>query len=464
MVSFFILINNNSEACTIFYSNDGKNVFAGNNEDFLNDRDPEVWFCPSSKGEYGYAQWGFKYSIFKAKWIPQGGMNEKGLFMDGTAVVETENLKEKGKKNTGRFFFNSILKKCATVDDVISLLENYNIKHLEKGQIFIVDKTGDFAIIDNNKITRRSSENYKVVTNFRASNPSLGGYPCKRFSKATKLLNQNNIASIDNFENILNSVHQSDKMYSTIYSTIGDLKNGELYIYNFHNYEKSYKINLSDELKKGKHRFYLKDLFPERISPLLIEKYNNSGFEVAYKTLLELKGNSDYSISISELDFFAQNLKRDKKLDEALKVYDFMQKQYPKSSRPFEMKGLINLTNNNFNVAIENFQKAIEINPNCEFATHVIQQLNSPLKEANTKFSLKGFDDANCVTIIMNTDGWEDFMHFMYKDGKQWTYNINLEKGKYEYIFRVDGKYVLDPSNNNYKEYSSSKVNILEIP
>ncbi|PLX19736.1 MAG: hypothetical protein C0599_10385, partial [Salinivirgaceae bacterium] len=87
-VLMFQLLQSNLIACTIIVSDDGENVYVGNNEDFLNDIKSKIWFEPATAKKYGAAYWGFNYFPFKAQRIPQGGMNEHGLFFDKTSVPE----------------------------------------------------------------------------------------------------------------------------------------------------------------------------------------------------------------------------------------------------------------------------------------------------------------------------------------------------------------------------------------
>jgi tetratricopeptide (TPR) repeat protein len=464
LMTISLLINQKVKSCTVFYSNDGENVFAGNNEDFRNNRKSEIWFTKAQKGEYGCVFWGYKYSILKAQWIPQGGMNEKGLFMDATSVREIEILSDEDKKNAGPFFLHKILKECATVDEVVNLLGNYNLKHVDNGQIFIADKSGDYAIIDNNKITRKSDMDYCVITNFRISSPKvgLGRYPCIRHEKVNKMLDANPEASYSNFEKMLKSVQLTGPTHSTLYSTICDLKKGEIKLYQFHDFENPIKFNLSEELKKGNHKFFIADLFPQRISSVLLETNNNGGFEAAYNQLVQFDKEKKYNVCESEMFFFAENLIWQNQVKEAFKVYQFALSKYPNSDVLLWKTGLGYLQKGDSDIAVSYFKKAYKINSFNEKVERLIEQIENPVKEANTVFRLKGYEDAKIVTVRMNTDNWEDYMHIMHKKGDEWVYNTDLNKGTYEYCFMVDGGYVPDPNNPNTKLFSNTVVFILE--
>ncbi|MBC8357344.1 MAG: site-specific integrase [Candidatus Aminicenantes bacterium] len=62
--------------------------------------------------------------------------------------------------------------------------------------------------------------------------------------------------------NVLFSATHAEGNYPTTYSNIYDLKNGEVYVYNFHNFEDVVKLNLKEELKKGKRIQKVSFLFP----------------------------------------------------------------------------------------------------------------------------------------------------------------------------------------------------------
>ncbi len=456
-------MNQKIEACIVFCSDDGANVFVGNGEDFLNDRKVEIWFKKTEEKKYGRLFWGFNYNIIPVKWIPQGGMNDQGLFIDGTAVNEVEILKDNNKKNKYFNITEMVLSQCSTVEEALQLLSNYNLIHYNKCQIFIADKTGDYAIIESNFISRKSDNNYSVLTNFRFSNPEETGYPCKRYDKASSLLETNDEASYHNFEKVLKSVQKSGPRYSTIYSTIGDLKNGKIQFYQFHDYENPILIDLEKELEKGNHKYFLADLFPRRISTQLFDTNNKHGFNSAYNQLLDFINNKNENICESELIQFSQNLIRNNQKEEALKILAFTSGIYPDSEIVLWETGLTNYKNGENQKAIEYFKKYLAINPLDEKCVKIVHQLENPLKKANTSFRLSGFENASYVTIKMDTEGWEDYHHIMYKDGNDWVYNIDLENKRYKYAFKIDGIWTLDPGNpNQIEDYDGVMVSVLE--
>ena len=107
-------------ACTVFVAFEGKLALAGNNEDW-GDPNTQMWFVPATKDNYGIVYFGFgrgeypKGGISSRKLkipeggitkinpadlygLPQGGMNEKGLFFDGASTEVVKVPSVPGKK------------------------------------------------------------------------------------------------------------------------------------------------------------------------------------------------------------------------------------------------------------------------------------------------------------------------------------------------------------------------------
>ena len=71
-------------ACTIVYYIDKKTgkIYFVNNEDYFYDVKPYIQIKPNSKGELGRIWYGWKN-------FGQGGVNEKGLVIDGACLLYT---------------------------------------------------------------------------------------------------------------------------------------------------------------------------------------------------------------------------------------------------------------------------------------------------------------------------------------------------------------------------------------
>lgn len=235
-------------SCLILFITDGKNILVANHEDWYA-QDAEVTFVMATEKKMGML-----YFDFASEGTPQGGMNTAGLFFDGTRTPFAPYAGNNNKTDCHCYIWKKILEECSTVDQAIAYVEKYKVPEIEEVHILFADKNGDAAIVgvyDGKLQVHRRNKNYQLLTNFNISNPSYGGEePCPRFAMAETMLRQDGSASVNNLEKILSKTHQ-DAL--TAYSNIYNLTTGEVYVYCKTNYQKRIKLNLLEELKKGRH-------------------------------------------------------------------------------------------------------------------------------------------------------------------------------------------------------------------
>lgn len=251
-----LMVNTTLFPCTFFMSTVNGKTFFGNNED-SSFTETNVWFIPAKEGKHGYICFGYDNG-----W-PQGGMNDQGLSFDGASTPRERLRFSPEKKDHNGNLIDKIMEECSTVDEVIKIVKTYKFFGLHyQGQLMFADKKGNAVIVggpDKNSdidIIRKKG-NFMVCTNFFPNYPERGGYPCKRYKTATRMLKNNPVPSVRNFRSILKAVSES----STNYSNIFDTTSNEIYIYNNHNFSKVIKIKLEDELKKGPHAYKIRHLF-----------------------------------------------------------------------------------------------------------------------------------------------------------------------------------------------------------
>lgn len=312
---YCVLSCQNINACTIFnITMDGKTL-VGNNEDFIYS-DSKVWFIPKTEDSYGYMLFGFGSNSY---W-PMGGMNSEGLFFDD-ALTPSINFKyDPNKITTNHSVAELMLKKCSTTEEAIRFLKNYNINTLKISHMMIVDKLGKSAIIEwceDSICVFVKEKNYQILTNFNIySKPAIVDYG--RYGVCERYLRNCNTASIDYVKKILNAVHQKGE-YTTVYSNIYDLTERKVYVYYRHNFSYKYVFDIKEELDKGWHMIDLTILFPE----VIMQEYNLLDQRKKYseKQLLDLGSQ------LVELG----------KFNEAIDVYTFNIKLYPKSKEGYRM-------------------------------------------------------------------------------------------------------------------------------
>ncbi len=284
ILALTICTSNLTIACTIFNATKDNTTLVGNNEDWLK-RNSYIKFLPANEQTYGTMYFGFgkgcKYTF--------GGVNDQGLFYDIASLTRrTDIIFDPNKKTLDNPIYERMLEKCSSVDQAIEFLGKYNISGFRRHHIMVVDKTGASAILewgrDSLSVIRKQGY-YQVITNFNVTDPNLAGwYPCWRYSKADTALKNMNELSVDLFRTILDDVHMEGR-FETVYSNIYDLKNNIIYVYHFHNFEEYIKIDITDELKKGRHSYYLPSLFSnvKLLSPSQAEEVNTTSVEFVWK-------------------------------------------------------------------------------------------------------------------------------------------------------------------------------------
>lgn len=277
LVSFWA-VNSPVLGCTVFFAFDGKLALAGNNEDWA-DPNTQMWFIPATKDSHGIVYYGFgrgeypkggisphklnipegdvtKIKLEDLYGLPQGGMNDQGLFFDMASTDAVRVPPAPGKKVYDGRLEDLMMRKCATVEEALKLLEQYEFP-LVQGQCLFADKTGDSFIIEAGGIIIRKKGDYQVITNFRQSQVPPDKVTCPRFKLVSKALAEQKGLSVDLFRTLL----KETCIKSTQYSTICNLGAGEVYMYCQGDFERKVTINLKEELKKGERAVKIGSLF-----------------------------------------------------------------------------------------------------------------------------------------------------------------------------------------------------------
>jgi len=277
-----VFAHSSASACTAFIASDSNTVLVGNNEDY-NIPHTRVWFIPAQNGRYGRVYFGYD------NWRPQGGMNDQGLFFDALITEPMEIINSINKPIFKGDLFDTFLAECATVKEVLNLIDNYNLEFMSEYQLFFADKTGDSVIIEGDHTIRKTGS-YQIASNFLHSQVKENRYPCEwykggcvRFQTAEMMLKDLRIISVEHFRNILEATHQNTLGTRTLYSNIYDLKRGLIYLYYLHNYDNEVIINLNEELKKSSHYYEIPSLFDKKVKYSRKEYTHSSpAFRISY--------------------------------------------------------------------------------------------------------------------------------------------------------------------------------------
>lgn len=290
-----------AQGCSIFTitSLDDENVFFGSNKDHKHKYHniTAIWFNPGNESAYGaaYSGWYFpEYQWEGCPWydLPMGGINTAGLCFDMNAVPPTDvNFNESKPSWPSKCYTVYTLEHCRTIDEVINLYKTYKFpdETPTRLQLHYADATGNAVVIstaDNGSFayTRMNSSNILVSTNFNLANPTAGGYPCSRYDTAVsmlELIKQENNFTIKEIANVLEAVHiedpsAEDDSYQTLYSLVYDLKNKDIYVYDYYNFSECFTFNLENELQRGFHHYLIADLETNSSSSMITSESSQS--------------------------------------------------------------------------------------------------------------------------------------------------------------------------------------------
>jgi len=231
-------------------------VLVGNNED-RNHPQTIVTFLPATKAYYGRVVFGYDDMLV------QGGMNDRGLFIDGNSLAPTGWKPDPGKPTFRGSVLMVLLGTCATCEDVKAFFEKSNVPALERARLPVADRSGASMVVEYGQGRVqfvRSKTWYQIATNFVMSNVSDGRYPCWRYRTADEILSKAKELNLDLIRDVLEKTHQEGGSL-TVYSNIYDLKNGMIYLYKLRDFKEVVVFNLAEDLKKGERRLNLPALF-----------------------------------------------------------------------------------------------------------------------------------------------------------------------------------------------------------
>lgn len=281
LVLLTVALGIGSYACTgITKTVDGTTLYGANMD--WNNPYGHIRFIPGEKDENGIALLAYgEYNYAQ-------GVNEKGLAIDYFYTPFMDTKKGKNKAYYNGDLVIGALKNCATVDEVIEMYNNYNLDFLNTFQLLITDKNGDSVVFEGDVIHRKDGES-QVVTNFILSKVKGSSMPCTRYNKAHEIISNGEL-SVETFRTALDSTKQEIFTGSpTLYSYIYDLNNGDIHLYSMGDFSQSVVYNIHEELEKGDHAIYYKDLLPNDRQDEFVKQYQSQKPKEKEFSLKDLK-------------------------------------------------------------------------------------------------------------------------------------------------------------------------------
>jgi ketosteroid isomerase-like protein len=109
----------------------------------------------------------------------------------------------------------------------------------------------------------------------------------------------------------------------------------------------------------------------EALLPIITEK----GIEAALRSYSALKQSNDYYVSESQLNGLGYRLLGMKKVREAIEIFKLNVETYPRSANVYDSLGEAYMTNGDKELAVRNYRKAVELNPQNTNALEMLKKL-----------------------------------------------------------------------------------------
>jgi len=373
-------------SCTIIMVKGNNVAIAGSNEDFYTPL-TMMWYMPATDRYYARICFGFNMGMNST----QGGMNEHGLFVDGNSVASQGWRSDNSKKNFLGSVIDHVLASFKDIGEVKEFFRTFNIPGLDAARIPVMDKSGASMIVEwyNGEVVfLETGEDYQVATNFIGSEYTNKEKPCWRYNRAVELLDKQDIYSVNTVREVLDATHVEGDGSKTLYSFICDLKSGEIFIYNFHDYLHPVKVEFREEIKKGNRSFYLADLFEVRSeeylnfiedAPLLMLKRfsgNNYRAVLSYGILKSYYPDVfNREIGPEILSEYASHLSEEGRMEDSIFFLERNAKDFPKNPEVhFQLATVLRKADKN-DRAIEEYRKTLELDPGHSDAKKAINEL-----------------------------------------------------------------------------------------
>ncbi|HEV8158287.1 MAG TPA: DUF3471 domain-containing protein, partial [Pyrinomonadaceae bacterium] len=116
------------------------------------------------------------------------------------------------------------------------------------------------------------------------------------------------------------------------------------------------------------------------IAEALFSLAAEQGAEVAVKQYRDLKANQSatYDFNEAELNTLGYQLTSLKKIKDAIEIFKLNVEAYPQASNPYDSLGEAYMMSGNKELALKNYKKALELNPQNANAASIIKRLESP--------------------------------------------------------------------------------------
>lgn len=421
------LSNPTMDACTIFLQSSPHRVLIGNNEDNTPSTLTHLWFRAPQRGEHGYVLWGGDLAY------PEGGMNDHGVFFDAAALPHKLPLTRKaGLPDLEGYAVVPVLRHAASVQQALHLLSHFNLVEQEKAQIFLADKTGDFAVVHANYVVRKTpGQSSFVLTNYALQNDPEANQVCWRRRTVQQQL-QNNPVSLTSISKALRASAQRDPGNATLYSEAVDLKEGRIVLYVRQDYAHPVSLSLQRELRRGDHDLSMESLVP---TPLTTAIQQKGGVAVLRDKALLARNDAH------QFNEAAYAMANQGDTATGLRFLAEDNRRFHNSDQTHGERGVLLLAAHQTAAAATEFARALEIKP-ADYQANLFAN-----KDGIVRFRIHAFPNAEHVAIAASFNNFSKTALTLVRRGDEWIGEVRLDPGTYAYQVFVDGTWQVDPEN-----------------
>lgn len=266
LISLFLFLVFNiesSHSCSMYKLTLHGKTYVGCNEDAWRIT-PRIWFETKGSAAYGAAFTGSRFDGSQG-FAPQSGMNEAGLSFSRLASFTPSRKASRGLKPilSQTEFLKQILHSCQTVEEVESLVRQFDRSTFIEDVLIYTDKSGKYLVVEPFS-THFGSERSYVLSNFCPSITSKKeALKLNRYRKGIELLKLKQDTTLLFLRSLSDSMHVCRPKIGdgTLLTSIWNLNEGKVHLYFYHDYRKNKTFDLTHELQKGNHLLSIETLF-----------------------------------------------------------------------------------------------------------------------------------------------------------------------------------------------------------
>lgn len=447
-------------ACTIFMANDGSNVWSGNNEDESPLTKYRFCFFPAGKGQLGYMLWSELQEGYESimHLHPQGGLNEKGLFMDYTAIDPVAVIPLPSRTNREQEVINDLLRNFSTVAEALSYLSAFNLIRLEGAQLFLADASGDYATVHCNYTVHRSSLSFALTNYNITAHPETACWRRDAVTRQRSAGNQTGLTAVQ--ELLQKSAQQYPGPVTTNYSMAINLNTSTVFLFGRQHLETFVQIDLKDALQNGTVYKDLDTYFPFPDVNTLYRSYTAGGINpIIQQYRQQLPADRHYTFRKTASLQLAARLMADSTLQDALAPLEAMAPLHPNDPDVQSWLAIARMLHKDERSAGRIFRKVLQ-----QYPDHTAANLFGNQHKDTITFRLPECEAAQTVQLIGGFTGWLRDPIFMTRQHGYWHASVALPKGIYQYKFLVNGTdYIADLHNLLVRQEGDNYNSVLYV-